>query len=240
VHKESLMNATSRLIFALAFAIFSTSLGIYRSSANTIDVGFSNNWDCTFACVDRMQQVYDSSLFAGTTTISQVSFFVADVPFTWNGSTWQMSLSTSPNTLGTLDPVFANNVGGDNAIFGSLTPTGSPSINSLVTFTGSFTYDPSQGDLLVDVVRTAGISSHVIGLYATSSPGLLDRAYAFNSTVLADGVNQGGYALHTLFEVSVPEPSSVALLGGAVIAFTTFRRKCWPVATPRCCDLCRG
>lgn len=219
------MNATPRLLFTMALALFITNLDIYRSSANTIDVGFSNNWDCTFACVDRLQQVYDSSLFTGTTTISQVSFFVADLPFTWNGSTWQMSLSTSPNTLGSLDPAFANNVGVDNAIFGSLTPTGSPAVNSLVTFSGSFTYDPSQGDLLVDIVRTAGSSSPVIGLYATNSPGLLDRAYAFNSTIIADGVNQNGYALHTRFEVNVPEPSSVVLISGAVIVVASFRRK---------------
>lgn len=220
------MNATPRLIFSIALLLFGTSVGIDRSSADVIDVGFSNNWDCTFACVDRVQQVYDSSLFSGMTTINEVSFFVADIPFTWNGSTWQMSLSTSPNTLGSLDPVFANNVGVDNAVFDTLTPTGSPAVNSLVTFAGSFTYDPSQGDLLVDIVRTAGVSAPVIGLYATNSPGLLDRAYAFNSTVTAIGLNQDGYALHTRFDVTVvPEPSSVALLGSAMIAVATLRRK---------------
>ncbi len=220
------MNATPRLIFAMTLVVFSTSVGIVHCSADVIDVGFSNNADCTFGCIDRVQQVYDSSLFTGISTISQVSFFVADIPFTWNGSTWQMSLSTSNNTVGSLDPVFANNVGGDNAVFGSLTPTGSPALSSLVTFTGSFTYDPSQGDLLIDIVRPAGPASFTSFLYATQSPGLVDRAYAFNSTVNADGLNQNGYALQTRFVVNVPEPSSVALICvGAMIAVGTLRRK---------------
>ena len=212
------MTTTTRSTFLTCAAIALFSLGGSASSSAAITVGGTGTPDCTFWCVDRVQQVYDSSLFSGVTTIAKVSFFASPTNGTaWNGvSTWQMSLSTSANPVGALSGTFANNVGGDNAVFDTETfPLGTPAVNSLVSFQGSFTYDPNLGDLLVDIIRTAGPDVGV-GLDAGTDPGLIDRAYAFFSTVTADGVNQNGYAIRTRFDTAVPEPSAAILivLGG--------------------------
>ena len=126
--------------------------------------------------------------------IDSISFFAApdNGGPNWNGtSTWQMTISTSVNPVGALDPTFANNVGGDVALFDTKTFTGTQNVNDLITFdgAGSFSYDPGNGDLLIDIIRTAG-PAFGVGLDRGIDPGLLDRAYAFNSTTTADGWNQ--------------------------------------------------
>ena len=69
-----------------------------------------------------------------------------------------MSISTSLNPPGALDATFNNNVGGDVAVFDTKTFTGTQNVNDLITFdgAGSFSYDPGNGDLLVDIVRISG------------------------------------------------------------------------------------
>lgn len=199
-------------LVALVFVgLVSSSL---RSSAASIDVGSGGAADCTFWCVDRYQQVYASSIFSGPESIDAVSFFAApdNGGANWNGtSTWQMTLSTSMNPVGALDPVFGNNVGGDASVFDTRTFTGTQSVNDLITFdgAGTFFYDPGNGDLLIDIVRISGPAQGV-GLDRGTDPTLMDRAYAFNSTTTADGWNQG-FGNRTRFTV-VPEPSSALLV----------------------------
>ena len=209
---RKLVYRCSSLIALVVVGLVSPSL---RSSAATIDVGSGGAADCTFWCVDRYQQVYKSSIFSGPVSIDGVSFFAApdNGGPNWNGtSTWQMTLSTSINLVGALDPVFSNNVGGDVSIFDTRTFTGTQSVNDLITFdgAGSFFYDPVNGDLLVDIIRISGLAQGV-GLDRGTDPTLMDRAYAFNSTTTADGWNQG-FGNRTRFTV-VPEPSTALLLG---------------------------
>ncbi len=198
-------------LIVLVIGLVSVSVS---SSAAPIDVGSGGAPDCTFWCVDRYQQVYVSSIFSGPVSIDAVSFFAAPSNGgpTWNGtSTWQMTLSTSINLVGALDPLFNNNVGGDAAVFDTRTFTGTQSVNDLITFdgAGSFYYDPGNGDLLIDIVRISGLAQGV-GLDRGTDPTLMDRAYAFNSTTTADGWNQG-FGNRTRFEV-IPEPSTALLV----------------------------
>jgi hypothetical protein len=136
-----------------------------------------------------------------------------------------MSLSTSANPVGALSANFASNVGGDNAVFDTITPpAGSPAIGTPISFSGSFYYDPNLGDLLVDIVKTGGVHFGV-GLDAGVDAGAIDRAYAFNSTVTADGVNQNGYAVRTRFDTVVPEPAAAALFCIGGVASAGMRRR---------------
>ena len=188
------------------------------SSAATLDVGSGGVPDCTFWCVDRYQQVYASSIFSGPVSIDSISFFAApdNGGPNWTGtSTWQMTISTSVNLVGALDPVFVNNVGADVALFDTRTFTGTQSVNDLITFdgAGSFFYDPGNGDLLIDIIRIAGPAQGV-GLDRGTDPTLMDRAYAFSSTTTADGWNQG-FGNRTRF-TTVPEPSAPLLLALAL------------------------
>ena len=221
VLRKLVNRCSSLLVFSVLIALSQ------NSSATTIDVGSGGAADCTFWCVDRYQQVYASSIFSGPVLIDAVSFFAApdNGGPNWNGtSTWQMTLSTSVNLVGSLDPTFNNNVGGDAALFDTRTFTGTQNVNDLITFdgAGSFVYDPGNGDLLIDIIRTAGTAQGV-GLDRGTDPTLMDRAYAFSSTIAADGWNQG-FGNRTRFAV-VPEPSSALLLGLGLAGIAARRRQ---------------
>lgn len=214
----------SPLVICTALSFFA----LYGSHSATaaLEIGGTGTADCTFWCVDRLQQVYAASQFSGPTAITGVTFFAAPLNgASWDGiSTWQMSMSTSVNPVGALSATFASNVGGDNAVFDTITPpAGFPLAGSPVSFTGSFYYDPNLGDLLVDIVRTAG-NDFGVGLDAGLDPGAIDRAYAFNSTVTAEGLNQMGYAVRTRFDL-VPEPSAAVLVCLGAMAFIGSRRR---------------
>ena len=194
-----------------------------KATAATIDVGQTGVSDCTFWCTVRLQQVYASSLFSGPVLVDSVSFFAStgNGGNAWNGtSTWEMTLSTSQNSVGSLSSTFASNVGGDAALFDTKTFTGTQNDNDLVTFdgAGSFYYDPGNGDLLIDIVRVAGPAFGVGNDAGFGNGGLLDRAYSFNSTVSADSANQD-YGLRTrLGLLPVPEPGTALLVALGLLA----------------------
>jgi len=206
----------SRIALALIGCV-----GISQASANTIVVGSGAYADCSFGCTDVVQQVYSAGLFPGPVEITGVSFF-ADPTSTdtgWTGnSTWQMSLSTSQNGPGTLSRTFSANVGANNAVFGSLTPSGSPNAGAPVSFSGSFDYNPASGPLLVNTQLVSGPLVGTEHLAAGYNPGLTDRAVSQSGYTFADGVNQGGYILQTEFEFT---PLTTLTLNIAYTAFFT-------------------
>src|SRR5262249_19235763 len=104
------------------------------------------------------QQAYAAADFSGPITITGLSFFAApqigDGTVTIQG-TYTISLAYSANPVGSLSTTFANNIGANfTTIFsGQSTQSG---VN--ITFPAStpFTYDPSMGPLLLDVVASTG------------------------------------------------------------------------------------
>ncbi len=121
----------------------------------------------------RYQQAYDQSLFAGYAgplSLERISFrpdavyggvFSATLP------NIQISLSTTPRAMDELTSVFADNVGSDDTIIvnGSLTlsssftgPAGGPKdFDVHIDLATPFVYDPTQGNLLLDVRNYAGV-----------------------------------------------------------------------------------
>src|SRR3569623_548149 len=114
----------------------------------------STGGDSTFPCTARLQQEYSAASFGSSPiTIGRVSFFFSYYD-TSAGTPWEVYLATNANGRG-LSDTFASNLGSDSRLnakaVGSVTPPGQ------VDFFGAFAYDPSLGNLIVDVRGPGGI-----------------------------------------------------------------------------------
>lgn len=177
-----------------------TNVGDIVVSANNkpVTVGVATNGNCyPFMCNDsgtstgpsiHYQQVYAASAFSGVTQINSVTFFQV---FTaqFGGTTtvlsgnYQVSLSTTTKTVDQLSPTLSSNIGADNTVIfngnlGGVSTSPSFTINAAVPFL----YDPSAGNLLLDIVVT---SQQLLrngsgnGYNDAGSNSSTSRAYAF-------------------------------------------------------------
>jgi len=189
------------------------------------DNGNTSTGDCTPGCTSPTQTVYSASLFgASPVNVNSVSFY-------WDiqippASPITFTLSTSKNAVGALSDDFASNVGDDAQLFysGVLTPG-----SGWVTFTGSspFHYDPTAGDLLVEIDNPGATYDWDTITSAYNNDPRAQRAYTIAGC--CSGVDSPGYAFNTRFDVSpaaAPEPASWALmLGGFGAIGTAMRRR---------------
>ena len=195
--------------------------------AYNVDLGFPFAWGGTGE-VTRYQQVYSASAFSGPMAISELSFFAgngyAGLPI--DDSTYTISLSTTAYSVGALNPNSSQNIGADNTTLGTFHLQGT--LPQQLDFYGNmFEYDPSKGNLLMDVE----VSLHSRSAMQASLKG--DHSGTLMSE-LWDGLGFPVYdseALVTEFNAAVPEPSTLALLGvGAigVLAYAWRRRRGLP------------
>jgi hypothetical protein len=121
----------------------------------------------------RYQQVVDhgqfASMAAGGEYITQIAFRVHSpgIAFTANISSLQINLSTTSKTPDGLSSTFAANVGADDTVvFPAASVQFSTSVagpadgpqafDLVITFPTPFHFDPSQGNLLVDIRNASG------------------------------------------------------------------------------------
>lgn len=226
-----------KFVLVSAFSLCSATV-----SSETLNFSPNDPWgpegSAVFVGFNRTQQAYSSSIFSGPINISSVSYTVFQryAPATTVGeTTWLMSLSTSKHDLsiesqtsysnGGLSNSFNENVGADAKTFGTLVLSGTYSHNQTITFDGSFNYDPSQGDLLIDIQLIEGdrpTAPNIIGikwggsnlnsamLWGNSTTGPEHTCSPMNA-----GLSRGCGALFTQFEFTsispVPEPSTYAM-----------------------------
>lgn len=192
----------------------------------------------------RYQQVIEDSQFF---SIRSAGGFITDFqlrmdsplghPFTATFQSIQINFSTIPRAPDSLSPVFAENVGVDDAVAfgpgplhwaasyssGSAPQAWEPAMHTHLTT--PFFYNPNAGNLLMDVrVFTSAMTSPMDGEARVGDP---------ISSVLASSVGAASgtpstFGFITLFEATpVPEPGAVtlAVMAGVLTAVTGLLRR---------------
>lgn len=183
--------------------------------------GSSNAFPFTTSYNGTYQQVYGSTAFAGPTTINTVQFYTDPLgPPPPNSNSYTLSFYLTTNAVDGLSTDPSANETTLLSSFGTFVPGLS------YTFTGnSFTYDPSLGNLLMNVSTSSTIGTSAFLLTANVDSDATSRLFRSSGSGVFLTNTQG---LVTTFSLTggVPEPSTWAmmLLGFAGIGIAVRRR----------------
>lgn len=223
-----------------SIAILGVLLCASAAWADSITVGTANSSNAfpfggpAFGGIGtRYQQVYDASSFAGPITITGLGF-VGGNGGDFRTANYELSLSTTSRAVNTIDGFLAaTNVGADETVFFDAVLSGASPTTLSFTVPG-FAYDPSLGNLLLDVELTS-LGALPAGSKAaydemTNSGGLFSRAHNFGTGFDDRGLvtlfefDQGGGGGGTDAEV-VPEPGTLLLVSLVLGGWLLRRRR---------------
>lgn len=201
-----------------AFVLLGAASGV---QAETVEIGSQDGPFTTVpfgtngAYTGQFQQIYSGESFAGVFEIRQIAF--ASIGGGSRSATYDLTvgLGTSNSTAGSPSANFDANKGTDftNVFSGALTSAlfGTGQFDLIIDLTNPFLYDPSGGDLLLDVVINSATStdSGSVPFVAGFAPEV--------GWVTLNGA-EGGYGLRTRFADAagvepIPEPTTMILLG---------------------------
>lgn len=212
---------------------FSAAIVVPGADAN-VEGSANNGFPFSLGYNGRYQQAYAASEFGtGLLWISGMAFRLDGEYGSAFGPTtltnFNIGLSTSNNAVGSLSSTFDNNIGADavSVFSGNLTISGTTTVgvnpfDIIVNFQNSFLYDPSQGDLLLNISTDHGLFTTQFD--AVNSP-LVQRVFDIGGINDVSGlVDSNG--LVTQFRVTaVPEPGTLMLLSLGFAGLGFMRRK---------------
>ena len=212
-----------KLLFSFTVLVLPAMAGpLIIGTANTTNcLPFAN---CAGATVTLYQQVYSSGQFSGTIQFNEIAFFGSPlflgVPL--DSATYQISFSTTQKATGSLDSNPSQNPGPDSRLFGTFLVSGNTPAQ--LTFIGQpFTFDPSAGNLLVQIAVSNITATGDSGGFQAMSPGGSVTSRLLDFPV--GGVSTDSLGLVTEFS-EVPEAESFLLvLGGLILGSASGRRR---------------
>ena len=172
------------------------------------------------------QQVYASSDFSGVTidgtvTIDDIELYTYSGTGVPNTGKIKITLSTTSAAVNGLSTDLTKNFGSSKTVI--LNNKTLPSIDNgvlTIALATPFTYDPADGNLLIDIDEKSPYSGGPSFAFNGASGGAFSRAYSDMTIPVAN--NSG---LVTGFTVAVPEPSTWAMMvvGFAGLGFAGYR-----------------
>ncbi|HEY1886101.1 MAG TPA: PEP-CTERM sorting domain-containing protein [Roseiarcus sp.] len=167
------------------------------------------------------QQLYAAADFSGPITIDDLEFFT--VPDSGTGTpnpgVFTISLSTTSAQVNALSTTLSSNLGSNNtAVYDATLPAVQSGVLTII-LTTPFTYNPANGNLLIDLVETTPYTGGPAFEFNGASGGLFSGGYSGQTIPVT---NDSG--LVTGFS-TVPEPPTWAmmLLGFAGLGFAGYR-----------------
>ena len=210
--------------FALVTGLLASGISfdsMFASATQAVTIGSGTDGNCLpFSCspnlnVVRYQQVYSSSAFSGPLSFNNINFFLYQDGLV-NPTNLTISFSTTSKAVNGLDSNPNNNVGVDNSVFGTFSESGLLSSN--LSFTGNiFNYDPTQGNLLMDISNISGTNNGSNAFNQSGISGTVtSRTYQNIGSSVANVDSVGLITNFNNVATAVPEPFTIigTLVGG--------------------------
>lgn len=196
-----------------------------------ITVGTATSANCyPFGCFGdsegtRYQQVFSAAAFSGPITINNISWYTSNRNGAgkFESASYTVSLSTTGKTVNHLDENnLDNNLGSNHQFFGNYLLSGNA--QPVLTFSGkAFNYDPTQGNLLLDI-RFYGLTA--LAPKSAFMESTFRDPYTSRAYTMSQGTMQDNSGLVTTFNLlPVPEPASYAMLMAGLGLLVVARRR---------------
>jgi hypothetical protein len=203
------------------------------------DAGTGNAYPFGSAYDGEYQQVYNGGQFSGPITITNLEFYNTQFnsgATAMNSGTWTIGLGVTSADWNTLNSQMSLNGSTTTVFSGNLFQPWAFGDTLVINLSTPFTYNPGNGNLLMDVVVSGATDAGGVIYFDTNGYNngmfngntFLGRVYCPGGTNCGGfGTVNSGYGLVTGFSfgTTTPEPGSLALFGSGVVGLMAMLRR---------------